>query len=490
MKFVQKANDELDIEFGQPSDRTESLTSLFSVATDALHDGIIICDQEGKVVWINASAHKTCRIEWNSFEGKTITNLVNDSAFPMDGVSEAFANNDSLVYIEEAYSGSDYIVDIKRIMEPDSAKLFFVVCLKNVNLFHKAIQNENIERSIASSGLTGPDVRKKFRDTVFDDDLETLVNLGVKAWTYGSHILISGESGVGKSQYARTLDKKVNRTGKGFVHVNCASIPESLFESELFGYEPGSFTGAHVKGKKGLVELAEQGTLFLDEVGEIPIACQAKILRFLDDGKYMKVGATKPRQANVHIISATNRNLQKMVEEGVFRADLYFRLKTVEVRVPPLRKRRELISTLIRKYLDYVDETHDRKVEIANACEQFLGVYEYPGNIRELENALQHMAILCDETMELEHLPEMAKEAAERLGYLSKNSVDDCSSSPDTPVVTSPLTDADYEPAPLKIMVKRYEREVINRMIKLHGSKRGAARALGVDIATIVRKTR
>ena len=441
MKFTRRAKDEIDIAFGKPVGRTEILPSLFGMATDALLDGVIVCDQDGKIIWINASARKTCRLKWSSCHNKSIASLVNDSVFPVDGIAEAFANNASMTYIEESHLDSDYIVDIKWIKEPETAKSLFVICIKNINLFLKTVKSEKLEKDFSPSQVTSPGSRQTFRHTVVDDDLERLINLGVKACAYGSRILITGESGVGKSQYARMLDKRVNRTGKSFVHVNCASIPESLFESEMFGYESGSFTGAHAKGKKGLVEIAEQGMLFLDEVGEIPISCQSKILRFLDDGSYMKVGGTKPRQANVHIVSATNRDLQKLVEEEKFRADLYFRLKTVEVRIPPLRERRALIDALVRRYLEYVEEVHGRKVGISKRCEQFLDLYEYPGNIRELENALQHMAILCDETMDLEHLPDLAREAAEKYGHMPQATTDHSAESSVQPTSASSITD-------------------------------------------------
>ena len=486
MKFTQQNNNEPDGSFGKPEGSADVLPSIFAVATDALHDGLILCGQDGKIIWINASARKTCRLEWHTCQGKSITDLTSDSMFPMDGVAEAFANNASMVYIEESYQGSDYIVEIKQTFEPRTTKILFMICFKNVNRFNKSIQGAKPDEAFSSSLTSSSKGSQKVSRAVIDDDLERLIELGVKAWNYGCRILITGESGVGKSQYARTLEKSVNRGSKSFVHVNCASIPDTLFESELFGYESGSFTGASSKGKKGLIEIAEKGTLFLDEVGEIPISCQSKILRFLDDGSYMKVGGTKPKQANVHIISATNRNLRQMVEEETFRPDLYFRLNAVEVLIPPLRDRRNLVDTLIHRYLDQVEQEHGRKLIITKRCKQFLDGYEFPGNIRELENALQHMAIFCDDMMDIQHLPDAAREAAEDLK--GKKHVSD---TPSVAVLSvSPSTDAKTAPATLKSIVKKYERDLIIQSIKEHGSKRKAAKALGVDIATVVRKSR
>jgi transcriptional regulator with PAS, ATPase and Fis domain len=281
------------------------------------------------------------------------------------------------------------------------------------------------------------------------------------------------------------LHERIKPASKSFVHVNCASIPESLFESEFFGYERGSFTGAHTRGKMGLVEIAEQGTLFLDEVGDIPITCQSKILRFLDDGTYLKVGATQPRTANVNIISASNRDLSRMVKEETFRADLHFRLKTVEVRIPPLRERRPLVKALIQEYLEYIRREHRCRVRMSQRCEDFLLNYDYPGNIRELENTLQHMTVVCDDTMDLDHLPELAREVAIQQALLARKTV---ASKVDAP--PHPVNDMTTKHSSLRALVTQYERKLVSEMIRLHGSKRKAAKALDVDIATIVRKSR
>lgn len=479
MKFAPTAREELEVASGQPSGEAGLATSLLAVAADALHDGLIVFDAMGRICWINASAKKLCAINWKSCLDKTIANLVDESSFPMDGIAEAFANKSALFYIEESHRGADHIVDIEKILDPKTSGLFFVVSMRNVDLFMRSLKNS------ASSLAKASKSNKKIPHIILDDDLEHLINLGVKAWKFGSRILISGESGVGKSQYARLLHERIKPALKSFVHVNCASIPESLFESEFFGYERGSFTGAHTKGKMGLVEIAEQGTLFLDEVGDIPITCQSKILRFLDDGSYLKVGATRPCTANVNIISASNRDLSQMVKAKTFRADLHFRLKTVEVRIPPLRERRPLVTSLIKEYLAHIRREHGHKVQMSQRCEDFLVNYDYPGNIRELENTLQHMTVLCDETMDLDHLPEPAREVAFQQVLLArKTAASEVNAAP------RPMSDLKAKHASLRALVSKYERGLVSEMIRFHGSKRKAAKALGVDIATIVRKSR
>jgi transcriptional regulator with PAS, ATPase and Fis domain len=485
VKFAQTAEEELDVAAGRRSEEAGFAPSLLAVATDALDDGLIVCDAKGRICWINASAKKLCGINWKSCLNKTIANLVDESSFPVDGIAEAFANKSSLSYIEDSHTGADFIIDIDKILDPRTSGLFFVICFKNVDLFVSSIKNGGPSKNSSSSLAKISDYNKNIQRIVLDEELEHLINLGIKAWTFGSRILISGESGVGKSQYARLLHERIKPASKSFVHVNCASIPESLFESEFFGYERGSFTGAHTRGKMGLVEIAEQGTLFLDEVGDIPITCQSKILRFLDDGTYLKVGATQPRTANVNIISASNRDLTRMVKEETFRADLHFRLKTVEVRIPPLRERRPLVKALIQEYLEYVRREHRCRVRLSQRCEDFLLNYDYPGNIRELENTLQHMTVVCDDTMDLDHLPEPAREVATQQALLAGKTI---ASKADAP--PHPFNDMTTKHSSLRALVTQYERKLVSEMIRLHGSKRKAAKALDVDIATIVRKSR
>lgn len=485
MKFAQTAEEELDVAAGQHSEEAGVAPSLLAVATDALDDGLIVCDAKGRVCWINASAKKLCGINWKSYLNKTIANLVDESSFPVDGIAEAFANKSSLFYIEDSHTGADYIIDIDKILDPRTSGLFFVICFKNVDSFVKSIKSGASSKSSSSSLAKISDYNKSVQRIVLDEKLEHLINLGIKAYTFGSRILISGETGVGKSQYARLLHERIKPASKCFVHVNCASIPESLFESEFFGYERGSFTGAHTRGKMGLVEIAERGTLFLDEVGDIPITCQSKILRFLDDGSYLKVGATQPRTANVNIISASNRDLGQMVKEETFRADLLFRLKTVEVRIPPLRERRPLVKALIQEYLEYLRSEHGCRVRMSQRCEDFLLNYDYPGNIRELENTLQHMTVVCDDTMELDHLPETAREVAIQQALLARKTF---ASKADAP--SRSMNAITTKHSSLRALVTQYERELVSEMIRLHGSKRKAAKALDVDIATIVRKSR
>lgn len=210
----------------------------------------------------------------------------------------------------------------------------------------------------------------------------------------GLSILITGETGTGKEVIAKFIHQQSGRRQHPFIPVQCGLIPESLMESELFGHRKGAFTGA-IADKKGLLEEAENGTVFLDEIGDISADIQAKLLRFLQEKEIRKVGDSRSRKLDVRMISATNKDLQSLVEAKSFRDDLYYRLKTVEINLPPLRKRKEDIPLLIEHFLEGYNTTHQRMVKIDPECYRYLLSYDWPGNIRELRNMTETAATIC-----------------------------------------------------------------------------------------------
>jgi two-component system, NtrC family, response regulator HydG len=219
-------------------------------------------------------------------------------------------------------------------------------------------------------------------------------------------VLLVGESGTGKGLLARVLHERSRRASKRLITVNCAALPESLLESELFGHESGAFTGAKSR-KEGRFDLAQGGTLFLDEVTEIPLSVQIKLLRVLQDGEYERVGGTRTLSANVRVVAATNRNVEAEVAAGRFREDLYYRLNVIQLRVPPLRDRRDDISLLAAHFLDrFAEKNHKTVTGFSSEAQEALVGYDWPGNVRELENAVERAVVLCrDERVDLLHLP-------------------------------------------------------------------------------------
>ncbi len=277
-----------------------------------------------------------------------------------------------------------------------------------------------------------------------------------KASKSSATVLISGETGTGKDLVAKTIHFSSMRKNKPYLAVNIPSLPETLIESELFGSEKGSFTGAYER-KLGKFEAATGGTLFLDEIGDLPVQFQVKLLRFLQEKEFFRLGSSSPKKSDVRIIAATNRNLEKLIEEGNFRSDLYYRLNVIPIYVPPLRKRREDIPPLVDHFIRKYAEKENKKIEAISAeAMNLLLHYSFPGNIRELENFIERAIVFCDGShITSADLPLFLKEKKEDQLELEGNS----------------LTDE----------VRRLEiRKIKNALIEKNGIKSKAAKALGI----------
>lgn len=212
-----------------------------------------------------------------------------------------------------------------------------------------------------------------------------------------SSMILLGESGVGKGVLAKYIHECSPRTHKPFVHINCGAIPETLLESELFGYAKGAFTGADKDGKSGLIEKANGGTLFLDEIGELPLNLQVKLLTVLQDKMITPIGSSVPRKVDVKLITATNKNLRQMVRDGKFREDLYYRIHVVPLEIPPLRERREEIPVLVHYFLGVFSEKYSLDRQLSDQCYRILEDYDWPGNVRELENVVERLVVTSHE---------------------------------------------------------------------------------------------
>ncbi|MCL6477563.1 MAG: sigma 54-interacting transcriptional regulator [Peptococcaceae bacterium] len=236
--------------------------------------------------------------------------------------------------------------------------------------------------------------------------LRETLHLAAKVARTDSTVLIRGESGVGKEVLARAIHNHSRRKDKPLIKVNCAAIPEELLESELFGFEDGAFTGARKGGKLGKFELAHGGTIFLDEIGDMSISMQAKILRVLQEKEFERVGGTESIKVNIRVIAATNRDLEKMIEEGTFRRDLYYRLNIVPLFLLPLRERKDDIPALAKYFLAQFSKNIGGDLILSPQTTGLLQSYDWPGNVRELQNVLEHASIICGGNLiEPRHLP-------------------------------------------------------------------------------------
>jgi transcriptional regulator with GAF, ATPase, and Fis domain len=300
-------------------------------------------------------------------------------------------------------------------------------------------------------------------------------------------VLVWGESGVGKEMVARSLHQKSPRRDRPFVKVNCAALPIELLESELFGYERGAFTGAH-RQKPGKFEVANTGTIFLDEVGEMPMPLQAKLLQVLQDREFSRLGSRHDIRVDVRVIAATNKDLGKLVERGLFREDLYYRLNVVNIHVPPLRDRREEIPILVEHFTDEYARQYGRpRQKVSATTMRLFMTYTWPGNVRELENVVKRIELLGSEewvAQELTSRPTQAPDAGLPPGYPRGPQ----------PVVHTPLA-ALEEGLTLKDIARRAaleaERAALKTVLDLvHWNRLEAARRLKVSYKTLRRKIR
>ncbi len=241
------------------------------------------------------------------------------------------------------------------------------------------------------------------------EKIKEVRSLIYKASKFDSPVLIYGESGVGKEVVARLIHNLSRRNKNPFVAINCASIPETLLESELFGYKKGAFTGAY-ETKRGLLEIANGGTVFFDEICDLPLSLQAKLLRAIETHSFIPIGSTKEEKVDIRIISATNKDLKKLTQEGKFREDLYYRLNVFPIYIPPLRERKEDIEVLIKHFLKIYSKKLNRKYEIKEEALEILKNYRWPGNVRELENLIERLVILSENgTIDEKIIPEEIK---------------------------------------------------------------------------------
>lgn len=385
--------------------------------------------------------------------GRTLEAIARDSLLDFDDFLAACARGRDSGSVRARAGRARYAASLRRIGadgDADAHALWFLL--------------PDFSAESAQRARTAPR-REEPPTLLLAPETEHLADKAALAVTRRASVLLLGETGAGKTVLAKRIHERSARRGQPFVHVNCGSIPESLFESELFGYERGAFTGALAGGKRGHVERAAGGVLFLDEIGELPLACQAKLLHFLEDGSVQAVGAAQGRQVDVAVIAATNRDLRALAAAGQFRRDLYYRIATFVIELPPLRSP-AAIDAMIDVQLGRLNATRETPLALSAATRALLLAHEYEGNVRELRNILECAAILAEELAEPEHLPAHVR----------------------APLASASGRGAD--PMPLRDRVRQFEREAIREALAQGGSKREAARRLGIDVATLIRKAR
>lgn len=377
----------------------QSIVNEYVHVLDTINNGIIIFDNNGKVKYLNKKAGEILDIRLEYVKGIYLEDFIFIS--DLEEEENIILNEEKEYYI--GYDGrTKLVIGIYSPIFTDRDSVGYI--------FNFSEKTE--ETSISP---VKEDVRdNKYLDRFIGEDYKVL-EMKDKIKNFAktdSTVLITGESGTGKELVAKALHFESNRKDYPFVVVNCASIPETLLESELFGYVKGAFTGANNRGKVGKFELANNGTIFLDEIGEMPLKLQAKLLRVLQNKTIQRIGSNETIKLDVKIISATNRDLETLVEEGKFREDLYFRLCVIPIEIPPLRKRKEDIELLINYFIrQYSHNMGKTDFSIDDNTMEKLVEYHWPGNVRELENTIEYLANIANsgDVVTIDMLPKRIK---------------------------------------------------------------------------------
>ncbi|MCG0275285.1 MAG: sigma 54-interacting transcriptional regulator [Thermosediminibacteraceae bacterium] len=436
-----------------------------------INECICVIDRNRRVVYWNRQAEKLYGIKKEKILRRDIVQF-----FPNALALQVLKTGKPIEYVEHRPREGNVVV-ISSIPIKKGDEVVGVVSIDQDITEIRKLNNE-LQRAkdrIKYLEYLEEEIKKLHSDYSFENivykskSMYDLILLAMKVAKSDASVLIQGESGTGKDLFARAIHQGSHRKDKPFIVVDCSSIPESLLESELFGYEPGAFTGAQKKGKPGKFELAEGGTIFLDEIGEMPLEMQAKLLRVLESREFYRVGGVKPVKVNIRIIAATNRDLAEMVRQGRFREDLFYRLDVVSLKIPPLRERPEDIPVLIDYFLKKYSVKNKKVIDFIEpvAVEMMLN-YPWPGNVRELKNVVERLVILAEDSKILaEHLPQSIKKYFEDIsGNIKKTEI-----------------------KTLDQVVAEAERQAIKNALKITGNNKAkAAEILGIPRSTLYYK--
>lgn len=384
--------------------RIEALEEAF----EASYDGIHILDSDGRTLLINKACERIEGITKEDIGDKTISRLVEEGYYDKSVTLMVLDEKREVTELQRAKNGKSILVTGMPIYDDSGEIVRVIVNSRDItelmDLREQLRHKENL-LNMYKEELNFYNMRSKF--IANSKPMKMVIKTAVSVAKVNSNVLITGESGTGKSLVAEIIHKNSSRKERDFVKIDCGVIPDNLFESELFGYEGGAFTGADSKGKAGLVEMADGGTLFLDEIGEISPMSQAKLLRFIQEKQFYKIGGKEPVEVDVRIIAATNRDLEEMVKEKAFREDLLYRINVIPIEIPPLRKRKEDILPLVLNRLRKINNEYDMKRSISAKAMDKLIEYGWPGNVRELENVIERIAVTASgDEIKAEELPE------------------------------------------------------------------------------------
>ena len=425
----------------------------FKMIIDNLHDEIMVYDDNYKLVYLNNASKRHYGIEPKEMIGKDFNSL-NETYWGNSTLPEVYKTKKTVAKRQITNMGKDIITIAVPIFD-EKGNIKYVA--QNVNDIYYINEINQVEQS----SVEVLNKVEKSSENFFGENekMKDVYSMVCKIKDIDAPCLILGETGTGKSHIAKIMHNVSQRKNKPFVVINCACMSPNLIESELFGYKKGAFTGANSSGKKGLVEIADGGTLFLDEISEMPYDLQAKLLLFIHEKEFIPIGGEEKKRVDVKIITATNRSLKNMVENGRFREDLYFRLNTFEIDIPPLRERLDEIEPLAEYYLKKFNDRYNKKHTIQNDVYGVFKNYSWPGNIREFSHIIEKAVVLSSgDTITVKDIPKslfnINVELNENTNYVEK---------------------------PLDLIIEEVERKAVMEAYKKHKTSVNVAKALCIS---------
>lgn len=438
---------------------------LLNAVIDISADGLVICDGTGRILTMNKAYARMIGAEAESFKGKNVRELV-ESGYMSEAVTMHTLDTKCPACVIQLINGREVVCSATPLVDKEGQVVRVIANMRDLTELNRIKEELQSSRKLLEEYQAEVERLRQNevgREIVFRSAaMREVVDMALKVARVDSTVLITGESGVGKENVAKVIHRVSSRSAGPLVKINCGAVSPNLIESELFGYEEGAFTGARKGGKQGLFEAAAGGTILLDEIGELPIEMQVKLLRVLQDREVVRVGGCTPIPIDVRVIAATNRDLEALVAEGKFREDLFYRLNVLRIVIPPLRERKEDIVPLLAHFLNEFNRKYGTDKRFSEELAEAFVSYSWPGNVRELQNMVERLVILSPGTdLDVDLFWKSIKRNGE-------------ASSPRVP--------------PLKERLEEMEKRIIIETYCRYRSTRRAAKVLGVNQSTVVRK--
>lgn len=451
--------------------KERTIGELITIA-NLVSDGILVTKADSTIMLINQKHALTDMFTVEEIVGQSLINFVEGGFYtflsPVDvyRMAEILEEKKTLNFEAIVKSGRRLLVSANPILNEDGKVYRVVYTSRDITALERMrreLEKEANLRMFYEQHLK----HEAGEDFIFrSKEMKDVFDIVMKVCKVDSNIFLDGESGVGKGVVARKIHELGPRKDQPFVQLNCAAIPENLFEAELFGYDEGAFTGAKKQGKPGLLELAGEGTIFLDEIADLPGSLQAKLLQVLQEGEFRRVGGVTPIRLKARVITATNQDLEELIRQNRFREDLYYRLCVVPIHIPPLKHRPGDTLLLADYFLQKFNSQYGLRKKLDEDVRKWMCHYQWPGNVRELQNIIERLAIVSEtEIITLRDIPDSYRSKV--MGFADNEA---------------------FKTPSLKEVNEAAERRLLESVIRSNKSSRQAARELGISQATLLRK--